>query len=172
MPAKKKAKTTVKKKKVVKKAPKTVARKAVKKSAPKKTAKKSIPKKTAAKKTAPKKAAAPKPAPIIEKKMPVIVPPPPPPAPTPPPPRLPSYAAPPTPPPPPAKPKEKLGIKCEHCDATGVCAAGTPYDKSHGQTFGAKVLMTSCVECLDAAGEHRNSKKLVTCRICEGDGKV
>lgn len=74
---------------------------------------------------------------------------------------------------PPEKPKkEKLGIDCEHCDGTGVCAAGTPYDKSHGQMFGAKVRMTSCVDCLLAAGEHRNSKKLVDCRICEGDGKV
>lgn len=74
---------------------------------------------------------------------------------------------------PPDKPKkEKLGIDCEHCEGTGVCAAGTPYDKSHGQMFGAKVRMTSCVECLLAAGEHRNSKKLVKCRICEGDGKV
>jgi hypothetical protein len=73
----------------------------------------------------------------------------------------------------PEKPKkEKQGIDCEHCEGTGVCAAGTPYDKSHGQMFGAKVRMTSCVECLLASGEHRNSKKLVKCRICEGDGKV
>lgn len=77
-----------------------------------------------------------------------------------------------TPPPPPPEPKKKLGIDCEHCDATGICAAGTPYDKSHGQTFGAKVRMTSCPDCLEAAGEHRNSKKLVKCRICEGDGKI
>jgi hypothetical protein len=74
---------------------------------------------------------------------------------------------------PPEKPKkEKLGIDCEHCDATGICAAGTPYDKSRGQTFGAKIRMTSCVDCLLAAGEHRNSKKLVDCRLCDGDGKV
>jgi hypothetical protein len=74
---------------------------------------------------------------------------------------------------PPEKPKkEKLGIDCEHCEGTGVCAAGTPYDKSHGQMFGAKIRMTSCVECLLASGEHRNSKKLVNCRICEGDGKI
>lgn len=74
---------------------------------------------------------------------------------------------------PPEKPKkEKLGINCEHCDATGVCAAGTPYDKSRGQTFGAKIRMTSCTDCLLAAGEHRNSKKLVNCRLCDGDGKV
>ncbi len=71
----------------------------------------------------------------------------------------------------PEKPK-KQGIPCEHCDATGVCAAGTPYDKTHGQMFGAKVRLTSCPECLEAAGEHSNSKKLVNCRICGGDGEV
>ena len=49
------------------------------------------------------------------------------------------------------KPK-KQGIKCDHCDGTGVCAAGTPYDKSHGQAFGAKVRITSCPDCLAAAG--------------------
>jgi hypothetical protein len=68
--------------------------------------------------------------------------------------------------------QKKLGIPCEHCDGTGVCAAGTPYDKSHGQMFGAKVRLTSCQECLLAAGEHTNSKKLVDCRICSGDGEV
>jgi hypothetical protein len=38
--------------------------------------------------------------------------------------------------------------------------------------FGAQVRLTSCPECLQAAGEHTNSKKLVTCRICGGDGQV
>lgn len=71
----------------------------------------------------------------------------------------------------PEKPK-KQGIRCEHCDGTGVCAAGTPYDKTHGQMFGAKIRLTSCPECLEAAGEHSNSKKLVECRICGGDGEV
>jgi len=71
----------------------------------------------------------------------------------------------------PEKPK-KQGIRCEHCDGTGVCAAGSPYDKSHGQMFGAKVRLTSCTECLLVAGEHKNSKKLVDCRFCGGDGEV
>ena len=143
MPAQKKAKTT-KKKTAVKKTAKKVAKKAVKKSAPKKAAqKKTVPKKPLKK---------PKTKPVVEKK--IVVPPPPEPAPPPPP------------------PKKKLGIDCDHCDATGICAAGTPYDKSRGQTFGAKVRMTSCVECLEEAGEHKNSKKLVKCRLCDGDGKV
>ncbi len=143
MPAKKKAKTT-KKKTAVKKTAKKVAKKAVKKSAPKKAAqKKTVPKKPLKK---------PKTKPVVEKK--IVVPPPPEPAPPPPP------------------PKKKLGIDCDHCDATGICAAGTPYDKSRGQTFGAKTRMTSCAECLDIAGEHKNSKKLVKCRLCDGDGKV
>ena len=145
MPAKKKAKTT-KKKAAVKKAAKKVAKKAVKKSAPKKTAKKPAAKKPVAK---------PKAKPVIEKK---VAPPPPP--------------KPPPPPPPPPPPKKKLGIDCDHCDASGICAAGNPYDRSHGQQFGAKTRMTSCVECLEAAGEHKNSKKLVHCRHCDGDGKV
>lgn len=143
MPAKKKAKTT-KKKTAVKKTAKKVAKKAVRKSAPKKAAQKKIVSKKPLKK--------PKTKPVVEKK--IVVPPPPEPAPPPPP------------------PKKKLGIDCDHCDATGICAAGTPYDKSRGQTFGAKVRMTSCVECLEEAGEHKNSKKLVKCRLCDGDGKV
>lgn len=146
MPAKKKAKKPARKKAVKKAATK-------KKATKKKTAKKASKKKTA-KKTAPKLAA------IFKKRKqeePVAVEPPPEPAVE----------------KPPEKPKkEKLGIDCEHCDATGICAAGTPYDKSRGQMFGAKIRMTSCIDCLLAAGEHRNSKKLVNCRLCDGDGKV
>jgi hypothetical protein len=73
----------------------------------------------------------------------------------------------------PKKPKKvKKGIPCDHCDATGVCAAGNPYDKTRGQQFGAQVRITSCVECLNEAGEHKNSKKLVNCRFCDGDGEI
>jgi hypothetical protein len=137
-----------------KKAKKPASKKGVKKAAARKVAKRKIPKKAAPKKKVRGKAITERP----EPERPIIAPP---------------------PPPgtvverPPDKPKkEKLGIDCEHCEGTGICAAGTPYDKSHGQMFGAKVRMTSCVDCLLAAGEHKNSKKLVKCRICEGDGKV
>jgi hypothetical protein len=145
MPAKKKTKKSAAKKAVKKAATK---KKATAKKAAKKTTKKKAAKKTSKIATIFKK---PKP------EEPVAVKPP----------------AEPVVEKPPEKPKkEKSGIDCEHCDATGICAAGTPYDKSHGQMFGAKIRMTSCIECLLAAGEHRNSKKLVNCRLCDGDGKV
>jgi hypothetical protein len=147
MPAKKKAKKPARTKAVKKAATKkkVAKKKAVKKVAEKKTAKKAFPKIAAIfKKSKPEK-------PVIEEPP----------------------AVEPVVEKPPEKPKkEKLGIDCEHCDATGICAAGTPYDKSRGQMFGAKIRMTSCVDCLQAAGEHRNSKKLVNCRECDGDGKV
>lgn len=154
MPAKKKAKLVAKKKGAVKKAAKKVSPKAQpKKAVPKKAVKKAPPKKPAAKEkpvvVKEIMKAPPRPAPVLEEKIEVAK------APEPPKPKPP-----------------KLGIDCEHCDATGICAAGTPYDRSHGQMFGAKVRMTSCPECLEAAGEHSNSKKLVKCRICDGDGKV
>ena len=150
MPAKKKARKPASKKAVKKAARKKVA----KKKAAGKAAKRKIPKKAAPKKKVRKKAIPERPEP-----------------------EEPIMAEPPPPEPviekPPEKPKkEKLGIDCEHCEGTGICAAGTPYDKSHGQMFGAKIRMTSCIDCLLAAGEHKNSKKLVNCRICEGDGKV
>ena len=63
-------------------------------------------------------------------------------------------------------------VDCTHCDGTGKCAAGQPYDKMHHQGVFARVRLTSCLECLEAAGEHRNSKKLVDCRFCKGTGKV
>lgn len=149
MPAKKKAKKAAKKKAARKK----VAGKAVSSTkSGKKAAKKKAPKATAMKESPRMAAPAPSEEPAIPNESPGPEP---------------EIER------PPEKPKkEKLGIDCEHCDGTGVCAAGTPYDKSHGQMFGAKVRMTSCVDCLLAAGEHRNSKKLVSCRICEGDGKV
>ncbi len=62
--------------------------------------------------------------------------------------------------------------ECEHCLGTGKCTAGEPYDKGHHQMFGSKVILTSCMVCLEAAGEHTNSKKLVKCRVCDGSGKV
>ncbi len=62
--------------------------------------------------------------------------------------------------------------ECDHCDGTGKCAAGEPYDKGHHQMFGSQIRLTSCPECLVAGGEHHNSKKLVDCRFCVGTGKV
>jgi|GEM_PF-1566540 len=151
MPAKKKSKNAAAKKTVAKKTVKKAAPKSQpKKAKPGKAAKKALSKKPVkVKSTIPKAVEKPRPQPVMEEKVKVA------PAPEPPKPKPP-----------------KLGIDCEHCDATGICAAGTPYDKSHGQMFGAKVRMTSCAECLMAAGEHSNSKKLVKCRICDGDGKV
>ena len=62
--------------------------------------------------------------------------------------------------------------ECDHCLGTGKCTAGEPYDKGHHQMFDSKVFLTSCIDCLEAAGEHRNSKKLVKCHFCDGTGKV
>ena len=148
MPEKKKTsvKKTANKKTAAKKkvSKKAPAKKTVKKTAPKKAVKKKVAKKKAVKKAVEKREKIePKPEPQAK---PVIEK-------------------------KPEKPKKK-GIPCEHCDGTGVCAAGSPYDKTHGQMFGAKVRLTSCQECLQAAGEHSNSKKLVDCRICGGDGEV
>jgi hypothetical protein len=125
----------------------------------KKTAKKVTSKKTATKKAfkkvATKKKTVVKSKPVPQKKVAEIV------AATPPPVKIPE------------KPKkEKKGIPCQHCDATGVCAAGKLYDKSRGMVFGSKTRLTSCYECLAKAGEHKNSKKLVDCRLCDGDGKI
>jgi hypothetical protein len=61
---------------------------------------------------------------------------------------------------------------CEHCEGIGKCTAGEPYDKGHHQMFGSKVMLTSCMDCLEVAGEHGNSKKIVACRVCKGTGKV
>lgn len=134
-----------------KKKAKTTKKKAAVKKTAKKAVKKSAPKKATKEKTVPKKPVKkPKAKPAVEKMV----------------------VTPPEPAPPPPPPKKKLGIDCDHCDATGICAAGNPYDRSRGQTFGAKVRITSCVECLEEAGEHKNSKKLVKCRLCDGDGKI
>ncbi len=73
------------------------------------------------------------------------------------------------------EPDVKADVKlkdCEHCEGIGKCTAGEPYDKGHHQMFGSRVILTSCPDCLDAAQEHRNSKKIVACRICQGTGKV
>ncbi len=168
MPAKKKAIA----KKTAKKAPKKTAKKAAAKkaTAKKSTAKKAVAKKavkkTAAKKVVKKKSSPKKKTAIVETKktFPVETQP-----------KI--QAAIQAPPPAPAMEKkpeepkrEKLGVPCDHCDATGICAAGEPYDKTHGQAFGTKPRITSCMECLLKTGEHKNSKKLVNCRICGGDG--
>ncbi len=68
-------------------------------------------------------------------------------------------------------PLEEL-VDCSHCDGTGKCAAGEPYDKMHHQGIFTQKRLTSCFECLEAAGEKRNSKKMVNCRFCNGTGKV
>jgi hypothetical protein len=62
--------------------------------------------------------------------------------------------------------------ECEHCLGAGKCTAGEPYDKGHHKVFGSKLVLTSCLDCLEAAGEHANSKKLVACNVCKGTGKV
>jgi hypothetical protein len=62
--------------------------------------------------------------------------------------------------------------ECEHCDGIGKCTAGEPYDKGHHQLFGAKLMLTSCMTCLEASGEHKNSKKLVSCSFCKSTGQV
>mgnify|MGYP000110391872 CR=1 FL=1 len=63
-------------------------------------------------------------------------------------------------------------VECSHCEGTGKCAKGHPYDKGRHQGLFADFRLTSCFECLDAAGESRNTKKLIVCRICHGTGKV
>ncbi len=73
----------------------------------------------------------------------------------------------PKPTPPPGEP-----VECSHCEGTGKCGKGQPYDKGHHQGLFADFRLTSCFECLDAAGESRNTKKLVVCRFCLGTGKV
>jgi hypothetical protein len=72
----------------------------------------------------------------------------------------------------PVQQDDSAKIECEHCLGAGKCTAGEPYDKGHHQVFGSKVMMTSCFECLESSGEHRNSKKLVACRVCGGSGMV
>ncbi len=75
----------------------------------------------------------------------------------------------------PSSRKEEQSVpqkECEHCEGAGKCTAGEPYDPSHHQSMTPKIRLTSCVDCLEAAGEHVNSKKLVVCRICGGTGKV
>jgi hypothetical protein len=138
-----------------------------KKAAAKKTGK---PAKTKAKpkaaskpkpKTKPAKIVSPKPKKQFEKK-PVIAP-----TPKPKPVFVPAPIAPPEPP---IDPKDL--IECEHCDGTGKCAAGQPYDKSHHQGIFGKLILTSCMDCLVASSESHNSKKMVDCRFCRGTGKV
>jgi hypothetical protein len=132
-----------------------------KKVAKKKVAKKSAAKKPAAKKAAPKKAAAPK----VNAK----------PAPKPAPKPIEKPIVKPIPPP--IDEHDDFEFdgpmkECEHCDGIGKCTAGEPYDKGHHQMFGAKLMLTSCPICLEATGEHTNSKKLVACSFCKGTGQV
>ena len=77
-----------------------------------------------------------------------------------------------------AKTKKAIGsekkelIVCVHCEGTGKCAAGVPYDKEHHQAIFREERLTSCGDCLEAAGKSRKAKKMVTCRFCKGTGKV
>jgi len=144
-----------------KKAPKKAVKKVAKKAAAKPTGKSAN---KTAKKAAPKKAVRSKPAKAPAKKQaiatrivePVI-----------PQPALPVF---PVPPPEPTEPKEY--IECEHCLGVGKCSAGSPFDRGHHQALFREDILTSCQECLMAAGKALNSKKLVACRICSGSGKV
>lgn len=138
------------------------AKKVAKKTAAKKgTAKKPAAKKAAPVKASPKKADPPKPKPKPAPK----------PAPKP-------IAKPSVKPiPPPVEEHDDFEFdgpmkECEHCDGIGKCTAGEPYDKGHHKVFGAKLMLTSCIPCLEAAGEHSNSKKLVECSFCKGTGQV
>jgi len=63
-------------------------------------------------------------------------------------------------------------VECSHCQGTGKCTAGEIFDKDRHQSLFQEQRLTSCLECLFAAGKARNSKKLVICRICRGTGKV
>lgn len=152
MPAKKTAK-----KKIAQKAARKVAKKAAAKPARKtikKAAKKAAPQKAAksrpVKAPAEKKVVAPRVAePVIIQPEPQVIP---------------------TQPPAPAEPKEL--IECEHCQGIGKCSAGSPFDRGHHQGLFREDILTSCHECLLAAGKALNSKKLVACRFCGGTGKV
>ena len=70
-----------------------------------------------------------------------------------------------------ATPKKEM-VECPHCLGTGRCTAGDIFDKDRHQGLFQEQLLTSCIECLTAAGKPRNSKKLVVCRICNGTGEV
>jgi hypothetical protein len=67
-------------------------------------------------------------------------------------------------------PKEM--VECSHCLGAGKCTAGEVFDKDRHQNLFQEQRLTSCHECLASAGESRNSKKLVPCRICGGTGLV
>ena len=68
--------------------------------------------------------------------------------------------------------KEKELIECTHCEGTGRCAAGEPYEKDHHQGVFKEERLISCMECLEAAGKSRKAKRMVNCRFCKGTGKV
>jgi hypothetical protein len=154
MPAKKQAR-----KKTAKEAVKKTAKKAAAKTTGK-SAKKGV------RKAAPKKAVRSKPPKAPAKKQvlaPEVVEP-----------VVPQVEAPvfpvPAPEPEPIEPKEY--IECEHCLGVGKCSGGSPFDRGHHQGLFREDILTSCPDCLLAAGKALNSKKLVACRICGGTGKV
>ena len=63
-------------------------------------------------------------------------------------------------------------VECEHCLGVGKCTTGDVFDKDRHQTIFQEPRLTSCPECLEAAGKSRNSKKIVACHFCKGTGKV
>jgi hypothetical protein len=63
-------------------------------------------------------------------------------------------------------------VECEHCLGVGRCTTGDVFDKDRHQTIFQEPRLTSCPECLEAAGKSRNSKKIVACRFCKGTGQV
>jgi hypothetical protein len=63
-------------------------------------------------------------------------------------------------------------VECSHCQGVGKCTFGDTYDKDRHQSIFQEQILTSCVDCLVAAGKARNSKKIVACRICGGTGQV
>jgi len=67
---------------------------------------------------------------------------------------------------------QKEMMECSHCLGAGKCTAGEIFDKDRHQSLFQEQRMTSCPDCLTAAGRAPNSKKLVACSICQGTGEV
>ena len=176
-------------KKTTKRAAKKTAGKAKKKAAPKKKTaakKKASPKKKAVsakkkatKKKATAKKAVSKPKAAAKKVTPIeevpVIPPPPPPM------EMPSggqetsegdQELPTIEPEPSAPPIDVEMVECEHCLGVGKCTTGDVFDKDRHQSIFQEPRLTSCPDCLEAAGKARNSKKIVVCRFCKGTGKV
>ncbi len=73
----------------------------------------------------------------------------------------------------PAKAAEtKKMVECSHCKGVGRCTYGELYDQDRHLALFSDTRLTSCKMCLNASGKSPNSKKLVTCSVCGGSGKV